>query len=158
MTWLSDRFGTLRTSARGALRPGSALAGKLDLFHCAEITFSMSRTSSLHSLREVTIETAFTTAANHYAALALASYFAELSATVAPPMQPAHELHDLLCRALDHLAAKPPSRKAFDHFESETARLLGVLDPSGATPPHAALAQLCGHLPRSRAAALAALA
>jgi len=157
ITWLTDRFGTLRTSARGALRPGSTLAGKLDLFHCAEITIAMSRTSSLHSLREVTVESSFRACGSPYASLALASYFAELSAAVAPPMQASHELHDLLGRALDHIAAKPPSRRAFDHFEAETARLLGVFDPSGATPPHVALAQLCGNLPRSRTGALKAL-
>jgi len=155
ITWMTDAFGTLKTSARGALRPGSPFSGKVDLFHSAEITFTLSRTSSLHSLREISLTKAFDAPRATYETLALASYFSELCAAVAPPMQPAHDLHGLLTRALAHLAAAAPSRKAFDHFEKETARLLGVLDQSGRTPPASALAHLCGSLPASRQTALA---
>jgi hypothetical protein len=69
-------------------------------------------------------------------------------------MQPAHDLHALLTRALAHLASASPSRKAFDHFEKETARLLGILDQSGKTSPPNALTHLCGSLPPSRQTAL----
>ncbi|MEX1119411.1 MAG: hypothetical protein WEB60_11530, partial [Terrimicrobiaceae bacterium] len=61
----------------------------------------------------------------------------------------------LLARALTHLPSAPPTRKAFDNFEKETARLLGVLDVTGKTTPPSALTQLCGKLPPSRQTALA---
>jgi DNA repair protein RecO (recombination protein O) len=155
VTWLTDRHGTLRTSARGALKRGGAFYGRLDLFARAEIGLVFSRRSSLHALREVQIERAFQSTG--YAALALASYFGELAAAVAPEMQPAHDLHDLLARALDHLASNPPSLRAFQHFESETARILGVGDTSGKIRSDHALAALCGRLPRSRLHALEAV-
>lgn len=156
ITWMTDTFGTLKTSARGALRAGSPFAGKVDLFHNAEITFTLSRSSSLHSLREISLLKPFDAPRATYQTVALASYFSELCAAVAPPMQPAHDLHSLLARALTHLASSPPTRKAFDHFEKETARLLGILDQSGKTTPPSALTQLCGKLPLSRQTALAA--
>lgn len=157
VTWLTDRFGTLRTAARGALRPGSAFHGKLDLFHQCEISLTLSRTTTLHSLREVALIRPFSPVCASYAAMALASYFAELGAALAPPMQAAPEFHDLLTRALDHLTQAPPTRKALLHFESEAARLSGVLDSRGQTPPASALARLCGGLPASRQTALKAL-
>lgn len=151
-TWMTDRFGVLQTSARGALRQGNPLIGKLDLFHRAEISFTLSSKSSLHALREVSLRETFTNPS--YAALAVASYFSELTASVAPPMQPSQELHDLLSRALAHLGTQPPTRRAFDYFERETARLLGIWNPQGTTPPQSSLAQLCGKLPRTRDQAL----
>lgn len=155
VTWLTDQYGTLRMLARGALRPGSPFAGKLDLFHRGEISYVASRSGTLHTLREVHLHRTFTSSS--YPTLALTSYIAELSAAVAPPMQPCPELHDLLLRALDHLESHPASRRALEHFEKETSRLLGVHDATGRTPPHAALAQLCGQLPATRGAALKAL-
>jgi DNA repair protein RecO len=157
VTWLTDRFGALQTSARGALRPGSAFAGKLDLFHRAEIGFTFSRTSTLHSLREVSLRSPASGIAANYPALALASYFSELAAAICPPMQPSSDIHDLLLRALDHLEKTAPTARAFQHFEREAARLLGVLDPAGQTPPHVSLSGLCGVLPRSRGQALSAV-
>ncbi|GAB4174425.1 MAG: hypothetical protein Fur0032_14130 [Terrimicrobiaceae bacterium] len=157
ITWLTDRFGALQTSARGALRPGSAFAGKLDLFHRAEIGFVFSRSSTLHSLREVSLRSPSSGIAANYSALAMASYFSELAAAICPPMQPSPEIHDLLLRALDHLEKTVPSLRAFQHFEREAARLVGILDPAGKTPPHVSLGGLCGTLPRSRSQALSAL-
>ncbi len=154
ITWVTDSFGTLKTSARGALRAGSPFSGKVDLFHSAEITFTLSRTTSLHSLREISLSKPFDARRATYQTIALASYFSELCAAVTPPMQPAHDFHNLLARALNHLASSPPTRKALDHFEKETARLLGILDQSGKTSPASALTQLCGKLPPSRQTAL----
>jgi len=151
VTWLTDRFGALRTSARGALRPKSAFSGRLDLFQSAEIAFEPARTGSLHALREVRISK--DAGISSYQSLVLASYFAELAATVAAPMQPSEDLFDLLSRALKYLATQAPTRRAFDHFEREAARISGVLDPSARSAPHTALAQLAGRLPPSREAA-----
>jgi DNA repair protein RecO (recombination protein O) len=64
-------------------------------------------------------------------------------------------LFDLLRRALDHLAAKPPTLRALNHFESELARLLGVLHDS--QPAATCLGQAIGSLPPNRKAVLALL-
>ena len=51
--WLTPELGRVATVAKGARRPKSPFAGKLDLFYAAEFSFSRSRHSDLHNLREV---------------------------------------------------------------------------------------------------------
>src|SRR5207247_2687407 len=51
--WLTLEFGRLATVAKGARRAKSPFRGKLDLFYLADFSFSRSRRSELHSLREI---------------------------------------------------------------------------------------------------------
>lgn len=51
--WLTPEFGRIATVAKGARRPKSPFRGKLDLFYRADFTFTRSRRSELHTLREV---------------------------------------------------------------------------------------------------------
>src|SRR6266850_4980997 len=53
--WLTRDLGRLATVAKGALRSKSPLRGKLDLFYTADFSFSRSRRSELHALREVSL-------------------------------------------------------------------------------------------------------
>ena len=51
--WLTPELGRIATVAKGARRAKSPFAGKLDIFYAAEFSFSRSRSSDLHNLREV---------------------------------------------------------------------------------------------------------
>jgi len=51
--WLTPELGRIATVAKGARRSKSPFAGKLDIFYAAEFSFSRSRSSDLHNLREV---------------------------------------------------------------------------------------------------------
>jgi DNA repair protein RecO (recombination protein O) len=53
--WLTPDFGRIATVAKGARRAKSPFAGKLDLFYLADFSFSRSRRSDLHTLREVSL-------------------------------------------------------------------------------------------------------
>src|SRR5580692_12824213 len=53
--WLTEDLGRLATVAKGARRPKSPFAGKLDLFYLADFSFQRSRHSELHQLREVSL-------------------------------------------------------------------------------------------------------
>src|SRR3974377_16958 len=53
--WLTPDFGRLATVANGPRRSKSPFAGKLDLFYLAVFSFSRSRRSELHNLREVSL-------------------------------------------------------------------------------------------------------
>jgi DNA repair protein RecO (recombination protein O) len=53
--WLTPDFGRIATVAKGARRPKSPFLGKLDLFYEADFSFSRSRRSDLHNLREVSL-------------------------------------------------------------------------------------------------------
>src|SRR6185436_17167761 len=53
--WLTAELGRIATVAKGARRPKSPFRGKLDLFYFADFTFSRSRRSELHTLREMNL-------------------------------------------------------------------------------------------------------
>src|SRR6266403_1912558 len=54
--WLTPDLGRVATVAKGARRPKSPFVGKLDLFYAADFSFTRSRTSELHNLREVKLQ------------------------------------------------------------------------------------------------------
>ena len=53
--WLTPALGRVATVAKGARRSNSPFRGKLDLFYEADFSFSRSRRSELHTLREVSL-------------------------------------------------------------------------------------------------------
>ena len=59
VSWCTESFGCIQTIAKGARRPKSPFAGKLDLFFEAEISIVRSRKSDLHTLTEVMLENPF---------------------------------------------------------------------------------------------------
>jgi len=148
LTWFSADFGKIKTVAKGALRPKSKFSGVIDLFYECEIQFARSTKSELHTLREAGLLNARDGIRKDYTRVALASYFVELLELTTETDHPAPDLHDLFKRALHHLDEKPPSRRAFDHFEAELARLLGIQNP--AATPVAALMRVYHKLPSSR--------
>lgn len=157
VTWLTERFGTVRTLARGARKADGVFAGKLDIFFREEIGFSISRKSGLHALREAEVVSVFDAARAGTAGFYLAAYFAELAGMAAPAMHPAPEIFSLLARGIDYLQRGPASVKALEHFEKELCGVLGVHDATGSVTPVRALASLCGEIPRSRVTALSFL-
>lgn len=153
--WLTDSFGKVKTSARGALKPGGTFHGKLDLFYFAEIGFVKSRSGEIHTLREVSLRAPFDGNGGKYANLAVASYFAELCDLITEPMAPNDGLYDLLFRAVNYLGDHAPTYRAIMHFESELCRLLGILHDH--TEPVQSLAQHAGRLPPGRKTAIDAV-
>lgn len=155
VTWLSENHGLVRTTARGARKPGSAFAGKLDLFFQTEISFAPSRKGGdLHELREVGVVAPFDAERAGSAGFYLAAYFAELSGHCAPAMHSAAEIYDLLTRGLNFLQNKPATEAALHHFERELTRILGVHDSRGLVGAQEGLSSLGGGIPKSRAAVL----
>jgi len=147
--WFTAQHGLLKTVAKGARRPKSPFAGKLDLFFGGEISVSPARHGVLHTLREVAISDWREGLRRTYTSSLQAAYFCQLLEAAVEPEHPAPELHDLLCRGLDHLSTSPPTLKALLHFEKELAGHLGILAQQG--DPSLALRDALGHLPASRA-------
>lgn len=146
VTWFSEAHGKLKTVAKGARRPKSPFAGKLDLFYEAEIQFAWSRKSDLHGLREVVVRNSYEGIRQGYRRTLLASYCVELVELVTAPEHPAPDLFDLLRRAFTYLESNDPRRQALDHFEAETARILGIQHG----PPSIAIGRVYHRLPRGR--------
>ena len=153
VTWLTERFGTVRTVARGARRPKASSQACSTSSTGLTLHFSFSRKGDLHTLREVSVQSVFNVSDAGNAGYYLASYFAELAGMAAPSMQPAREIFDLLRRGLNFVQQSPASLRALNHFEVELCRILGVHDARGNVAAIDALASLCGIIPASRAAA-----
>lgn len=146
--WFTVDHGLIKTVAKGALRPKSPFAGKLDLFFSGEIDFVPARRGELHSLREVSISHWREGLRKQYVSTLLAAYCCQLLESAVEPEYAEPPLHDLLTRALDHIAQAGASLRALRHFESELAKLLGV-----AHDQHLAeisLRETLGHLPAIR--------
>lgn len=153
---MSRDLGKIKTSARGALRPGGALAGRIDLFYEVELSFTRSRRSEIHNLREVRLLAPFDGEGLHYANLSTASYFAELVDQVTEPLGHSREVFDLLHRAVTYLRTQRPTARAVVYFEAELCRALGIHDEQGAHDPVHLLSAHCARFPAGRARALRA--
>lgn len=124
--WCTREHGIIRTAARGARRPGSPFAGKLDLFYSVDIVWIPARRSDLHTLGEASVLHYRHGIQQDYQRLLAAAYFARLIEQVAEGDTPVEGLYHLLHRALDWLNAHQPTRKAVLFFEKEVASDLGI--------------------------------
>jgi DNA repair protein RecO (recombination protein O) len=149
--WCTRGHGIIRTAAKGARRPGSPFAGKLDLFYSAEIAWVPGRRSDLHTLRECRVTDYREGIQKDYLRLLAASYFAALTGAVAEDGAPVDGLYDLLRRALDWLHQNVPTRRAVLFFERETATDLGIHGEEGVSPI-AAIRRVCHRIPEQREA------
>ena len=148
ITWCSQTCGKIKTVAKGARRPRSPFAGRLDLFFDSEIQFVRSKKSELHVLKETVLIEPHEGLRKAWLTTQLASYFVELIELATEPEHPAPELYDLLKRAFRHLNGNPATKRVLLHFESELARLLGIRK-NGITAA-VAIGRACGRLPVAR--------
>ena len=126
LTWFSQETGKLKTIAKGALRPGHPLAGKIDLFFRCQLTFSRARKSEIHTLRELVVVDPFLTIRTEYLSMLTASYFTELVEETTEPEHAEPGIYDLLHRGLNYLERQRVTSRAIVFFEAELARLLGM--------------------------------
>jgi DNA repair protein RecO (recombination protein O) len=158
ISWCTESLGCIDTVAKGARRPKSVFAGKLDLFFEVEIQIKRSRKSSLHTLTEAVLRHPFAGIRDTYRRTQAASYFVELVQLSTAPEHPTPGLFHLLQRAFGFLDSNDPDLRAVRHFETEVARLAGVHDVARLkSDPASAIAALFGRLPLSRAPLLKAL-
>jgi DNA repair protein RecO (recombination protein O) len=159
ISWCTESLGCIQTVAKGARRPKSQFAGKLDLFFEAEIQIARSRKSNLHTLTEVVLRNPFGGIRQNFGRTQAASYFVELIEICTESDHHEPELFELLQRAFNYLDGNDPNLRAILHFETELARIAGVHDAKILkSDPALALANLFGRLPGSRAALRKALA
>lgn len=148
VVWCAAEHGIVRTSARGAMKPGGALSGRLDLFYSCELGYQPSRRGDLHSLAHVALLKPRLGLRKNLATLKLAGYMAQLTLATVEPGAPIPEFYDLLDRALDYLGEHDASARILAHFEKRLAEEHGLYRP-GVSPVTA----LAGHfacLPRDR--------
>lgn len=127
--WCSAEAGLFRTVAKGALRPRSPFAGRLDLFATCEIVYVRSARSELHLLREVHLADPRLGLRANYPRVLAAAYFSRLVEMVAEREAPLGTLHRLLVLALDHLNTRNPTAALVTRFEDRLCEELGLGAP-----------------------------
>jgi DNA repair protein RecO (recombination protein O) len=124
--WLTPNLGRLGTVAKGARRPKSPFRGKLDLFYVADFSFSRSRRSELHTLREVSVRQTHSRLREDLGRLQQASYCAALIERATEAEAPMPQVFDLMISLLQHLLAQPPQPQTIFAFELKLLTELGL--------------------------------
>jgi DNA repair protein RecO (recombination protein O) len=146
--WCTREYGIIKTVAKGARRPKSSFAGKLDLFYSCEIEIHPAKTSDLHILKDLQIEKARLALRRDYGQTLAASYFVKLIDRIAEPEAAIPEIADLLDRGLDYLDSNDANLKAVEHFEKQLAQFLGILQ--NGIDPIRSISDLIGNPPKQR--------
>src|SRR5215469_14562184 len=124
--WLSPNFGRIATAAKGARRAKSPFSGKLDLYYEADISLSRSRTSDLHTLREVNLRQTNAALRLDVGKLRQAAYAAGFIVQATEPETPLPDIFELFRRFLESLSAHAPSQQLVPAFELKMLVELGL--------------------------------
>jgi DNA repair protein RecO (recombination protein O) len=124
--WLTPDFGRLATVARGARRPKSPFLGRLDLFYEADFSFSRSRHSDLHILREAVLREMHGAIREDILKLSQAAYAAAFIEQATETETPLPAVFELLRGFLDCLCRQKPAAQLVFAFELKLLRELGL--------------------------------
>ncbi len=130
--WLTPDSGRIATVAKGARRPKSPFAGKLDLFYAADFSYSRSRSSSLHQLREIKLRETHGAIRRDLMKLQQAGYAAAFIEQATETDTPLPEIFELVREFLKHLCEHQPQPQNIFALELKLLRELG-LEPDLAT-------------------------
>lgn len=133
VVWSTAEHGIIRTAARGALRPNSEFAGRIDLFHACEAEWTPTRKGDLNTLTGITLQKPRLGLRKNLASLRLASYMVQLLLHTVETQTPIPDFYTLLENALDYLNDHDASVKLLLHYEKRLAQEHGLL-PSENTP------------------------
>ena len=124
--WLTPSLGRLATVAKGARRPQSPFRGKLDLFYLADFSFSRSRRSELHTLREVSLRETHRGLREDLGRLQQAAYCTALVEQATEGETPLPQVFDLVLGLLQHLTTHPLQPQTVFAFELKLLTELGL--------------------------------
>jgi DNA repair protein RecO (recombination protein O) len=124
--WLTPDSGRIAAVAKGARRSNSPFRGKLDLFYLADFSFSRSRRSDLHTLREVQLLETHTALREQLAYLQQACYCAALIEQTTETETPLPLIFPLMTDLLNHLPKQPPQPQTIFAFELKLLNELGL--------------------------------
>jgi DNA repair protein RecO (recombination protein O) len=125
--WLTPALGRVATVAKGARRTNSPFRGKLDLFYLADFSFSRSRRSELHTLREVSLRQTHRALRENLSLLQQACYCAALVEQATEMETPLPGVFELMIGLLAQLPANPPQATTIFAFELKLLTELGLM-------------------------------
>jgi DNA repair protein RecO (recombination protein O) len=124
--WLTPELGRIATVAKGARRPKSPFAGKLDLFYAADFSFRRSQRSELHALREVKLHEQHRELREDMAKFLQAGYAAACIEQVTETDTPIPEIFTLVQGFLKHLCEQTAAAQNIFVLELKLLRELGL--------------------------------
>ena len=124
--WLTPELGRIATVAKGARRAKSPFAGKLDIFYAAEFSFSRSRSSDLHNLREVKLHQTHGAIREDMAKLQQAAYVANFLEQATETETPLPEIFELVRGFLKFLCEQKTSPQNVFAIELKLLHELGL--------------------------------
>jgi DNA repair protein RecO (recombination protein O) len=124
--WLTPNFGRIATVAKGARRYKSPFLGKLDLFYLADFSFSRSRSSDLHTLREVHLRETHSTIQKKILSLQQAAYATAFVEQATEMETPLPAVYELMREFLDCLCKEKSAPQIIFAFELKLLRELGL--------------------------------
>jgi DNA repair protein RecO (recombination protein O) len=124
--WLTPDSGRIATVAKGARRTKSPFAGKLDLFYEADFSFSRSRSSDLHNLREVKSHGNNPAIRDDIRKLQQAAYAAHFIELTTETETPLHEIYGLFGGFLKSLCGQPTQPQNIFALELKLLSELGL--------------------------------
>jgi DNA repair protein RecO (recombination protein O) len=137
VNWLTPEFGRMATVAKGARRAKSPFLGRLDLFYLADFSFSRSRRSDLHALREVSLRDTQSALRQDLHRLHQAAYAAAFIEQATETETPLPAVFELMTGFLDCLCHHPSPPQMVFAFELKLLHELGLypdLDTIKLTP------------------------
>jgi len=126
VNWLTPDLGRVATVAKGARRSKSPYAGKLDLFYVADFSFTRSRSSELHNLREVKLHETHSAIRQDMTRLQQAAYAAAFIEQATETDTPLPDIFELVRSFLNHLCELKPQRQNIFALELKLLRELGL--------------------------------
>jgi DNA repair protein RecO (recombination protein O) len=124
--WLTPELGRIATVAKGARRAKSPFLGKLDLFYRADFSFSRSRRSDLHTLREVSLRETRGALRQDIFKLRQAAYATAFIEQATETETPLPAIYELLRGFLDCLCQEKTAPQIVFAFELKMLRELGL--------------------------------
>ena len=137
VNWLTPDCGRISTVAKGARRPKSPFAGKLDLFYLADFSFTRSQRSELHALREVKLKSLNAALREDMGWLQHAAYCTRLIEQATETDTPLPAIYHLLYGVLENIPQHPAQPQTIFAFELKFLHELGLapdLDEIKLTP------------------------
>lgn len=144
--WITPDLGRISTVAKGARRPKSSFAGKLDLFFECEFSFVRSRRSELHILREARLVESHPALREDLDRLQFAAYAASLIQTATETDTPLPEHYALLTDFIREITVRLPRSLALFALEIKTLEIAGMspdLAGSGLNPGARQILEKC---------------
>lgn len=124
--WLTVAHGRVVTVAKGARKPKSPFAGKMDFGVEADFTFVRSRRSQLHIVREVMVTARHGGLAADLGQLQQAAYAVHFVELITETDFPMPEVCELFLGLLQYLAHVPPQPRTIFAFELKLLALQGL--------------------------------